>query len=226
MGEREIGAGSFADAFIASGVGRNARLERIDGLFDWPRFGSILRPMRSRSGSKGYPALSLFKALLLQQWYDLSAPGLEEALLDRLSFRRFCGFSLDDETPDETTFVRFRGALAGRGLSDELFSEVNRQLEGRNLILKNRHADRCVFGRSLGQPPEGAFQRKFAPRSRRQLDPAIQPLQLRLQGAYRRRSRVMPDPQGQADPGQGLRERGRRRVDHGRRGGGLRRQGV
>lgn len=136
MGEREIGAGSFADAFVASGVGRNARLERIDGLFDWPRFGSILRPMRSRSGSKGYPALSLFKALLLQQWYDLSDPGLEEALLDRLSFRRFCGFSLDDATPDETTFVRFRGALAARGLSDELFSEVNRQLAGRGLILK------------------------------------------------------------------------------------------
>ena len=136
MGERQIGAGSFADAFVASGVGRNARLERIDGLFDWFRFASILKPMRARSGSKGYPALSMFKALLLQQWYGLSDPGLEEALLDRLSFRRFCGFSLDDETPDETTFVRFRAALAERALSQDLFSEVNRQLDGRGLILK------------------------------------------------------------------------------------------
>ncbi len=137
MGEREIGQAGFADAFVAFGVGRNARLQRIDGLFDWSRFASILKPLRARNGSKGYPSLSLFKALLLQQWYGLSDPGLEEALLDRLSFRRFCGFSLVDETPDETTFVRFRAALAARGVSQDLFGEVHRQLEGRGLILKS-----------------------------------------------------------------------------------------
>ncbi len=42
----------------------------------------------------------MLKALLLQRWYSLSDEGLEEALSDRLSFRRFCGFALDDETPD------------------------------------------------------------------------------------------------------------------------------
>jgi len=42
----------------------------------------------------------MFKALLLQQWYGLSDPGLEEALLDRVSFRRFCGLALDAPTPD------------------------------------------------------------------------------------------------------------------------------
>jgi len=56
----------------------------------------------------------LFKALLLAQWYRLSDPGLEEARADRHSFRRFCGFSLDDGMPDETTLCRFRTALAER----------------------------------------------------------------------------------------------------------------
>jgi hypothetical protein len=32
MGEKLVGRGSFADAFVAVGVGRNARLERIEGL--------------------------------------------------------------------------------------------------------------------------------------------------------------------------------------------------
>jgi IS5 family transposase len=41
----------------------------------------------------------MLKALFLQRWYSLSDEGLEEALSDRLSFRRFCGFALDDETP-------------------------------------------------------------------------------------------------------------------------------
>ena len=45
----------------------------------------------------------MFKAMLLAQWYQLSDPALEEALADRISFRRFCGFALDAVTPDETT---------------------------------------------------------------------------------------------------------------------------
>ncbi len=136
MGEKRIGAGSFADAFMAPGVGRNDRLERIDGLFKWYRFEKLLKPIRSKIGRKGYPSLSMFKALLLQQWYGLSDPGLEEALLDRLSFRLFCGFSLEDATPDETTFVRFRAALAERGIAEKLFGEVGRQLDGHGLVLK------------------------------------------------------------------------------------------
>ncbi len=136
MGEKRIGAGSFAEAFVAPGVGRNERLDRIDCLFKWYRFEKLLKPIRSEIGRKGYPALSMFKALLLQQWYGLSDPGLEEALLDRLSFRRFCGFSLEDATPDETTFVRFRAALAEHKVAEKLFAEVGRQLEKRGLVLK------------------------------------------------------------------------------------------
>lgn len=136
MGEKRIGDVGFADAFMAPGVGSNKRLERIAGLFDWTRFEKRLKPLRSSLGRKGYPALSMYKALLLQQWYGLSDPGLEEALGDRLSFRRFCGFSLADPTPDETTFVRFRAALAERGLAEKLLAETNRQLDCHGLMLK------------------------------------------------------------------------------------------
>lgn len=136
MGEKRLGDGGFADAFMAPGAGSNKRLERIEGLFNWSRFEKLLKSVRSSKGRKGYPALSMYKALLLQQWYGLSDPGLEEALGDRLSFRRFCGFSLSDETPDETTFVRFRAVLAERKLSAKLLAETNRQLERHGLMLK------------------------------------------------------------------------------------------
>jgi len=153
MGEMRIGDGGFADAFVAPGVGSNRRLERIDELFDWRRFEELLQPLRSALGRKGYPALALFKALLLQQWYQLSDPGLEEALGDRLSFRRFCGFSLCDATPDETTFVRFRGALAERGLAERLLAETNRQLDARGLILKTGTLiDASLVAASVARP--------------------------------------------------------------------------
>ena len=42
----------------------------------------------------------MFKIVLLQPWYLLSDPAAEEAVRDRLSFRRFCGVPLDEETPD------------------------------------------------------------------------------------------------------------------------------
>lgn len=122
---------------MAPGVGVNRRLERIDSLISWDRLERLLAPTRSHLGTKGYPALSLFKALLLQQWHALSDPGLEEALQDRLSFRRFCGFSLEDETPDETTFVRFRQVLAAHDLSVSLFEEINRQLDGHGLVVRS-----------------------------------------------------------------------------------------
>jgi len=165
MGEKRIGDGSFAEAFVAAGVGSNKRLERIAGLFEWSRFDSLLKTVRSPSGRKGYPALAMFKALLLQQWYGLSDPGLEEALLDRLSFRRFCGFSLDDATPDETTFVRFRTALADHGVSQALFDEVNRQLEARGVILKSGTLiDASLIAASVARPPKSVGE--VSPRDR------------------------------------------------------------
>jgi transposase, IS5 family len=38
---------------------------------------------------------------MLSKWFNLSDPGLEEALLDRIGFRKFVGLSSADATPDE-----------------------------------------------------------------------------------------------------------------------------
>ena len=78
----------------------------------------------------------MLKALYLQAMYDLSDPGLEAALLDRVSFRRFCDWGLSEATPDETTLCRFRQAAAEIGVIERAFAAVNGQLEARGLILK------------------------------------------------------------------------------------------
>src|SRR4051812_45499955 len=97
----------------------------------------------------------MFKALLLQQWYGLSDPGLEEALLDRVSFRRFCGLALDGATPDETTLCRFRNDLKAAGLGEPLFAEVSRQFDAAGLTLRSGTLiDATLVGRA-GRPPRG-----------------------------------------------------------------------
>ena len=43
----------------------------------------------------------MVKVLLLEQWYVLSDPQMEEALRDRISFRRFVGWTC--KTTPQTT---------------------------------------------------------------------------------------------------------------------------
>ncbi len=138
MSRRRYGQIGFAEHLVRKRRSKRVdKLERTHELLDWRALERLLDGLSSsRRGAPGYPPLSLFKALLLAQWYDLSDPGLEDALADRLSFRKFVGIPLDEDTPDETTFVRFRNLLREHGLAQELFDEVNRQLEGKGLMVK------------------------------------------------------------------------------------------
>jgi IS5 family transposase len=132
-----VGQPGFADAFVAGSRRGAHRLERIAALLDWSLIAALLAPLHGKkTGRPGYPPALLFRALLLAQWYRLSDPELEEALADRVSFRRFVGLSLTDDVPDETTLCRFRGALVDAQLAERLMAEINRQLDARGLMLK------------------------------------------------------------------------------------------
>ena len=112
MSERQIGQLSFADEVVAAAAGGNEVLERVSALIDWKPVETLLKQVRGgRMGAPAYPALMMFKALLLQRWYGLSDPALEEALKDRLSFRRFVNLPLSEAIPDHATLWRFREAL-------------------------------------------------------------------------------------------------------------------
>jgi transposase, IS5 family len=87
-------------------------------------------------GEKAWPPLSMFKALLLATWYDLSDVALAEALSDRASFRRFCGFARDEDTPERTAFVRFRRLLVAHGLDRSLFEAIARDLEQKGATIR------------------------------------------------------------------------------------------
>ena len=134
---RELGQLSLADGLVEGGAGRNRQLERIAALVDWAAFECLLGEVYAAPvGRPSYGPVVLLKCLLLQQWYRLSDPGLEEALSDRLSFRRFVGLALADPVPDHSTLSRFRSELSRRGLAERLLAELNRQLDARGLMVK------------------------------------------------------------------------------------------
>jgi IS5 family transposase len=134
---RELGQLSLADGLV-EGAGANRQLAKIAALVDWASFERLLVDVYAAPvGRPSYGPLVLLKCLVLQQWYRLSDPGLEEALADRLSFRRFVGLALADPVPDHSTLSRFRSELVRRGLSERLLAELNRQLDARGLMVKS-----------------------------------------------------------------------------------------
>jgi transposase, IS5 family len=75
-------------------------LDKLSRLIDWHPIMVLLKPIHaSANGEAAWPPLAMFKALLLSVWYDLSDGKLAEALDERTSFRRFCGFSGTEPTP-------------------------------------------------------------------------------------------------------------------------------
>ena len=134
---QQTGLPTFVDAFVPEGLGMNETLERIDAVLDWERIGKVVAEVHAApEGRPGYPPLTMVKIALLQQWYTASDPAMEEALRDRISFRRFVNLGWMDGTPDHSTISRFRKALTERGLTERLFAEVNRQFEERRLLVK------------------------------------------------------------------------------------------
>jgi IS5 family transposase len=111
----------------------------------------------------------MFRTLLLQSLYGLSDAEAEEALCDRLSFRRFVGLSLEDEAPDHSTICRFRNLLIERGLLEKLFAELDKQLDEAGLILRRgtmldatiiETTARRPGDRTASSDPDARFTRK------------------------------------------------------------------
>jgi len=146
---------SWAEALFPGGLKGSSRLDRLSALVRWYRFEKLLGRLREEGpGRPGYRPLAMFKALLLQSLYGLSDPELEEALGDRLSFRRFVGLGLEDEVPDHTTICRFRNRLIEAGLLEKLFAELDRQLEAAGVILKRgTMLDATLIETGAARPP-------------------------------------------------------------------------
>ena len=66
-------------------------------------------------------AKRLLRIHLLQQWYDLSDPAMEDALIEVATIQRFAGIALiTDRFPDETTILTFRQLLEQNDLGEQI----------------------------------------------------------------------------------------------------------
>ena len=136
--ERKTG---FADFLIESRRRSTNVLDKINDLIDWrpieKRLNKDLKRKPCSQGNVPYPALNMFKSLLLQCWHNLSDQDTEDALADRISFSRFAGFSLDHEVPDASTICRFRNHI------DKSWPDLLEILYRAKVVGEVRHNSRC-----------------------------------------------------------------------------------
>ena len=102
MARRRIGQ----EDLIARPEPRSASsLAKLAALLDWVEIDRYLIGISAAvKGELGWPPLALFRGLLLATWHDLSDVKLAEALDDRTSFRRFCGFAAHEPTSELAAF--------------------------------------------------------------------------------------------------------------------------
>jgi IS5 family transposase len=120
---------------------RDVFLAEMAAVVPWGAFEEVIAPHYPKIGPKGgrrpFPLATMLRIYCLQQWYNLSDPGAEEALYDIQSMRTFCGLELGrDAIPDETTILNFRHLLERHALTKAIFAAVADHLKAKGEMLR------------------------------------------------------------------------------------------
>ena len=109
-------------------------LAEMEQVVPWAQLCALIEPVypKGGSGEGGRPPVPLERMLwiyLLQLWFNLSDPAVEDALYDSAATRCFARVDLGREpAPDETTVCKFPHLLEKHKLGEVVFKAVNRHL--------------------------------------------------------------------------------------------------
>jgi IS5 family transposase len=132
---------SFGDAEYAGKRKKTRRevfLEEMDQVVPWKSLLALIEPLYPLAGRgrHPYPLETMLRVHLMQNWFGLSDPAMEEALYEITPMRSFAGLSLTKAIPDETTVLNFRHLLEANDLAPEILRRVNAYLSRKGLLLK------------------------------------------------------------------------------------------
>ncbi len=136
-----MGQISFSDAEYAGKRKKTRRevfLEEMERVVPWKALRGLIEPHYPSAGRgrRPYPLESMLRVHLMQNWFALSDPAMEEALYEIASLRAFAHLSLSEPIPDETTILNFRHLLEANDLAEDILATVNKHLERKGLLLK------------------------------------------------------------------------------------------
>ncbi|MCF8796614.1 IS5 family transposase [Xanthomonas campestris] len=134
---------TFGDA---EGLGKRKQTRReiflaeMEQVVPWQQLLGLVAPhypVSGRPGRQPYALATMLRIHLLQQWYALSDPAMEEALHEIPTLRRFAQLGGLDNVPDETTILNFRRLLETHGLAARMLEAVNAHLARKDQSLRS-----------------------------------------------------------------------------------------
>ena len=119
---------------------RDRFLSEIEAITPWVELERTVVPFYPSGRGRGRPPIGLSRMLrmyIAQQCFGLSDEGIEDALYDSQSIRRFVGIDLSRESaPDATTLLKFRRLLESHELTESIFNAINAHLAKKGLLLR------------------------------------------------------------------------------------------
>ncbi|MEY4808687.1 MAG: hypothetical protein RLZZ206_3076, partial [Cyanobacteriota bacterium] len=105
MGSKQLGFGDYEQSTAKKRTKRQRFLAEMEAVVPWKALLELIKPYYPKTSSKGgrppYPLATMLRIHLLQQWYDLSDPAMEDALIEVPTMRRFAGIDMiSDRIPD------------------------------------------------------------------------------------------------------------------------------
>lgn len=93
------------------------------------------RPVSLQGGRPPFPTETMVRILVLKRLYNLSDGQMEYQLLDRMSYKRFCGLAQATNIPDRTTVWVFENRIGEAG-AKAIFDGVTTQLLKKGFIAR------------------------------------------------------------------------------------------
>ncbi|MFQ7276219.1 MAG: IS5 family transposase [Blautia sp.] len=110
----------------------------MDGIIPWEYWASIIRPCYP-SGKRGRPPKNIetmLRMYLMQNWFNLSDEGIEDAIYDSYAMRSFMRLDfLTEQVPDATTLLHFRHLIEENKIGEKIFDDVKSRLEKAGLMM-------------------------------------------------------------------------------------------
>lgn len=109
----------------------NHLFRRIDKLLDLTSCEQEFSSLYSKDGKNGLPVRQALRMMIVQFMQDYSDRQMEKALEENIAVKWFCGFELQDNTPDHSFFGKFRKRLGTNGVAKVFNSSVEQiRLQG------------------------------------------------------------------------------------------------
>lgn len=114
-------------------------LDAMNQIIPWEHWVSLIKD-HYPSGKRGRPPRgieTMLRMYLLQNWFNLSDVGVEDAIYDSYAMRSFMHIDFcTEQVPDSTTLLKFRHLLEEHKIGEQIFADVSARLEEAGLMMR------------------------------------------------------------------------------------------